>query len=523
LTIPWRAGSSSLRADNAIGRAGSSVGWRYFVARHLTAERDGAAVSRNGLGLGLSLSLVCLAGCAVGPDFKTPPAPPASAYGEVAGRDLGDPGRGEGQQKLVAGTPASAPWWTAFNSPELDRLERAALANNQTLAAARANLTQARDAEAQARGALYPQLDFGATASRLKTSLLPEGINQLGPVTNDFTIGPSVSYLLDPFGGQHRLREQKRALAEYQAFEAEGAGLAVTGGVARTLIDSTRVRDQIEALEALARDDERTLDGVGRLAALQLRTVADVEAARSQLASDRALLPPLRQQLAIDQDALAILVGKTPGEATSTDLRLEALTLPGALPLSVPADLVRQRPDVRAAEAQLHAASAAIGVATAQLYPSFNLSGAITQESLSTSNLFTADATGGFLAASLAAPILHGGALRAQRREAVDAYDAAYAAYRQSVLTACGQVSDVLHALDHDAQLLQSEQQSVDAAGRALAAAQAQYAVARIDLLRVLQAQRDLGRAQLALIAARAQRYLDTVQLFAAIGGTDLR
>jgi NodT family efflux transporter outer membrane factor (OMF) lipoprotein len=190
--------------------------------------------------------------------------------------------------------------------------------------------------------------------------------------------------------------------------------------------------------------------------------------------------------------------------------------------VSIPADLVRQRPDIRAAEARLHAASAGIGVATAQLYPSLNLSGAITQESLSTSNLFTGSATGGFLAASLAAPILHGGTLRAQRREAVDAYDAAYAAYRQTVLTSCGQVADVLQALDHDAQLLAAEQQSVDAASQALEAARGQYAAARIDLLRVLQAQRDLGRARIGLIAARAQRYLDTVQLFAAMGGGDM-
>lgn len=472
--------------------------------------------------LGGLAGAAALVGCAVGPNFKAPPAPIASAYGEAARRDPADPGGGELRQHFVSGGLSTRAWWTAFNSPELDALSRAALANSPTLAAARANLRQARAVEARARGALYPQLDFGATASRLKTSLLPEGINQLGPVTNDFTIGPSVSYLLDPFGGQYRLREEKRALTEDQAFEERGASLAVTGAVARTVIDAARARDQLEALDALVRDDARTLDGVERLATLHLRTVADVEAARSQLASDRALLPPLRQQRAIDQDALAVLIGKTPGEASPVDLGLDRLTLPQALPISVPADLVRQRPDVRAAEARLHAASAAVGVATAQLYPSLTLSGAITQESLSTSNLFTGSATGGFLAASLAAPILHGGALQAQRREAVGAYDAAYANYRQTVLASCGQVADVLQALDHDAQLLQYEQQSVDAASRALEAAQAQYAVSRIDLLRVLQARRDLNRARIALIAARAQRYLDTVQLFAVMGGGEI-
>jgi NodT family efflux transporter outer membrane factor (OMF) lipoprotein len=293
----------------------------------------------------------------------------------------------------------------------------------------------------------------------------------------------------------------------------------LTGAVVRTAIDLARQRDQIEAVEGLLYDDEQTAQTVDRLFALHLKTLSDVEAARSQLAADRALLPPLRQQQAASGDALAILIGRPPGEFTPPVLTLDALTLPTDLPVAVPSELVRRRPDVRAAEAQLHAASAAIGVASAQLYPSLSLSGAITQESLTPPTLFTAAATGGYVAAGLAAPLFHGGALRAQKREAIDAFDGALANYRQRVLDSFGQVADVLQALDHDAQLLQAEQQSVEAATRALGAAQDQYAVSRADILQVLTAQRQLRRARIDQIGARARRRLDTVQLFAAMAG----
>jgi NodT family efflux transporter outer membrane factor (OMF) lipoprotein len=469
--------------------------------------------------IGVIAAATWLAGCTVGPDFKAPAAPSPRAYAVDPAPTLSDPGRAEIRQTLAVGQPLAVDWWAAFHSPQLDGLVREALASNPSLAAARATLVQAREAEARTRGGAYPQVDFAGTASRLKTSLLPEGIDQLGPVTNDFTLGPGVTYALDVFGGGRRLREQKHALTDYQHHQLDAAALAITSDVARKAIDLARAQDQIGALEDLLRDDEQTVRMVDRLFGLRLRTVADLEAARSQLAADRALLPPLRQQAAVDRNAIAVLTGKPPGEATPPDLRLDGLALPNSLPLSVPSALVRQRPDIRAAEAQLHAASADVGVATAQLYPSLNLSARTVQESLSASKLFTSEATGGFVAVGLTAPIFHGGELRARRREAVAAYDAANAAYRQTVLQAFGQVADVLQALDHDAQALDAERQSVEAGSSALDAAKAQYAVARVDILQVLNAQRQLARARMQLIQARAQRYLDTVQLFAALGG----
>jgi NodT family efflux transporter outer membrane factor (OMF) lipoprotein len=460
-----------------------------------------------------------MTGCVVGPDFKAPTSPPASAYAPFDQQSLADPGPGEPVQHL---TPAERPardWWSAFGSPDIDALARAALAGNQTVAGARASLAQAQAAEDRGRASLYPQIDFAASATRLKTSFLPLGVNQHGPVSDDFSIGPSVRYLLDPFGGQQRLREEKHALTRRQAFLFEGAALAVTSDVVRDAIDAARVQSQIDALEVLVADDEQILALTSSLADRHLRTVAEVEAARSQLANERTLLPPMRQQLAVDRDAIAILTGRTPGDAQIPRFRLEALSLPPSLPVSVPANLVRQRPDVRAAEAELHAASAHVGVTTAQLYPSLTLSGSIIQESLTLPTLFTGESTAGFVAASLAAPVFHGGELRAQRREALAAYDGARAAYRQAVLQSCGQVADVLQALDHDAQTVQARQQALDAETRTLAAARARYAVARATVLDVLEAQRELERDRIALIFARGQRYLDTVQLYAALGG----
>jgi NodT family efflux transporter outer membrane factor (OMF) lipoprotein len=462
--------------------------------------------------------LAPLSGCTVGPDFARPTPPTARNYGPATLPDLAAPGGGEPQQHLAQDRPLASDWWTVFASGDLDALVRRAASHNQTLAEARAALAQAHERQVQARAGLYPQADFGATAMRLKTSLLPEGINQLGPLTNDFAIGPSVSYALDVFGGERRLRERADALALYQRDVLDAAYLSVTGAVARTAIDATRAQAQLDALEAELRDDETTVQMVSHLLDLHYRTRADLEAARSQVAEDHALAPPLRQQLAIDRDALEVLVGDLPGQI-APDLRLDDLALPPALPLTVPSQLVRRRPDIRAAEAQLHAASAAIGVSTAQLYPSLALSAAITQESLTTANLFSGAATGGFVAASLAAPLFHGGELRSKRREAVDAYDGAYARYRQTVLEAFGQVADVLQALDHDAQLLAAERQSIEAAQDALSAARTNYQAGRSDILQVLTAQRQLHRAQMAYIGARAQRYLDTVQFFAAMGG----
>ena len=468
---------------------------------------------------GLAGAVALLAGCTVGPDFQRPAAPDSKTYTQGAAPALANPGGSEPQQHVEMGEKVSGEWWTVFHSDKLSAVLKEALANNPSLVAAKATLAQARQQTIQAEGALFPQVDFAANASRQRSSLLPEGINQLGPVDNLFSIGPTVSYSLDLFGLDRRRIEQQDAAAAYQGFTLAGAYLTLTGNAVRNAVEIASARAQIAAVEALIRDDAQNLDLVQREFAVRNRTVADVENAKAQLASDRALLPPLRQQLSVARDALAILVGRSPGDWSAPDFDLTEFVLPQALPLSVPSQLVRQRPDVLAAEARLHQASAGVGVATAQLYPDITLSGALTQEALTTATLFTPAGTVWSLASGLTAPLFHGGALEAQKHAAEDAFDSAYANYRLTVLQSFGQVADVLQALDHDAQLLAAQQDAVDASRTAVRAARESFSYGQVEVLDVLFAQRQFEQAQLGDIKAEAQRYLDTSDLFNAMGG----
>ena len=423
-------------------------------------KRTPASFARRAAGGVAAMAL--LAGCTVGPDFERPSAPDTKSYTPAVTQDLSSPGGHEAQQRLAVGEKVTGEWWDMFHAPRLSAVLKEALANNQTLAAARATLAAAREQYNQAKGAFLPQVDFAASAVRERSSLLSLGVNQLGPIDNDFSIGPNVTYALDIFGLNRRKAEQEDAIAEYQGYQLDGAYLTLTGNAVRQAVAIALSRAQIAAVEAIIREDQQTLDLVRREFAVRNKTVADVEAARTQLATDRALLPPLRQQLGVANDALAILVGKAPGDWTPPAFELAEFSLPQDLPLTVPSALVRQRPDILAAEADLHAASAAIGVATAQLYPNITLSASLTQEALKTATLFTPAGMAWAIGGGLTAPIFHGGALQAQKRGAEDYFQSAFASYRQTVLQSFGQVADTLQALDHDAQLLADEAEALD-------------------------------------------------------------
>jgi len=253
----------------------------------------------------------------------------------------------------------------------------------------------------------------------------------------------------------------------------------------------------------------RTADASG------VATQVDVTTAQSQLDRDRALLPPLQQQLDVAGDALAILVGKSPSAWRVPAFSLAAITLPWDIPLAVPSDLVRARPDIRAAEAQLHAANAQIGIATADLYPRITLSAAIAGEGLVSGPAGAAWS----LMGGLTAPIFRGGALQANRRGAEDAYQAAFAQYQQTVLAAFQQVADNLHGLSNSADAVQAQQQALDSANAALRLARLGYGVGNAGVVQLLDAQRLQQLAEFNLVQARTQRYVQTVNLFLAAGG----
>jgi NodT family efflux transporter outer membrane factor (OMF) lipoprotein len=411
-----------------------------------------------------------LRGCTVGPDFSPPAEPTTKGYTSTGNGliERESSGPTEVQQHVVLGKNIVGDWWTLFHSPTLDGLLEQALANNRTLAAAKATLKQARHAVAQAAGAYYPQVDLGAGASRQRTNLATQGFPPATSEFNLYSLGPTVSFDLDPFGGNRRRVEQQAALAEVQNYQLDAAYLTLTGNVVTEVVNIAASWAQIRAVEEIIANDERNLELVRTETRAGELTRVDIETAAAQLTSDRTLLPPLRQQLSLAGDALAVLLAKAPGDWVAPTFALTDLALPQELPLSLPSELVHRRPDILASEAQLHATSAAIGVATAQLYPDITLSASLAQETLNPTHIFMPASTIWSLAAKLMVPIFHGGALEAQRRGAESGFEAALANYEQTVLQAFGQVADILHALAYDAQLVQEERRALNAAQSAL-------------------------------------------------------
>jgi len=458
-----------------------------------------------------------LCGCTVGPDFQRPEPPDSRSYTRSS-IELPGAGPADAKQNLIGGTAVGAQWWELFRSPPLDEVVALALEGSPTLDAARASLAQAQEAIAVARGALYPQVDINAGAARQRVggSVVP-GVAPA--VANVLSVGPTVSYGPDVFGGTRRLIEQQSALAEVLRNELAAAYLALTGNAVTQAINIGSAREQIEAVREIIAIDERNLDLVRIEQEIGKAAQVDVLNARSVLAADQALLPPIRQQLGVARHALSILVGKPPAVWSPPDFELAALSLPTELPVSLPSDLVRERPDILAAEAQLHAATAAIGVATAQLYPSITLSASWTQQSVSMGPLFEGSTGLWSVAAGLTAPIFHGGTLQAQRRAAEDALAVQLALYRQTVLQVFGQVADTLRALEHDAEAIAAQHNALEAAQASLELTQESYAAGQSSFLQVLEVQRLYQQARLGYARARGQRYLDSVQLFMAMGG----
>jgi NodT family efflux transporter outer membrane factor (OMF) lipoprotein len=458
---------------------------------------------------GILALAVALTRCAVGPNFTRPEPPSPPRYTAEPMPTQLTPAAGEGEQRLELAREISAQWWQVFRSPELDDVIELALRDSPNLKAARATLAQAEQAVVATRGGLFPQLDVGGGVARVHTP------GRAATTSTDFSVGPTVSYALDLFGGVRRSVEEQAALAELQYHGLAAAWLALTGNTVTVAVTIASLRAQIDASVELVQDDRHNLELVQHKFEAGKVARSDVLVAQTQLGSDLALLPPLRQQLAVAQHALTVLAGQLPGEWSPPEFTLDDFTLPGELPLSLPSELVRQRPDILAAESLLHASSAAIGVATAQLFPSLTLSSDVTRASLLTGGAGTAWA----LAAQATAPVFHGGTLWSQRRGAIDAYQASLASYEETVLTGFEQVADTLRALAHDADLVGAQAQLLDTARESLALQRISYEAGKSDLLLLLAAQRAYQQARLDFAQAEGQRLLDSALLFVALGG----
>jgi NodT family efflux transporter outer membrane factor (OMF) lipoprotein len=471
------------------------------------------------------VAMLCLAlcGCASGLNFVRPAAPASQHYlPPDAAADTAPPAAADGAQRIVLGGEVSARWWSLFGSSSLDELVAQAIDKSPSLAAATNTLAQSQELVAAANGSLYPQVNLNGGAGRQKY-----GKEFLGPLTAPppftyFAAGATVNYTFDFSGGIARSIEERRALFEYQRQELRAARLALSGNVVAQGIAIAAARERIRALNELLAEDRRNLQLVQASFDAGNATRVDVLFADSQLAADETLLPPASQELAVARHALAVLVGRAPADSASPDFDFSQLSLPATLPVSLPSELARQRPDVLAAEAQLHAATAQVGVATANLYPHITLTGSAGQQALTLGTLFASSNAVWTLTSGLTAPVFDGGTLRAERRADVAALHASAANYQDAVLKALQQVADVLSAIEHDALLLAAETHALDTAQKSLNLTRESYRAGNVGVLQVVDAERLYQRARLEYVRAETQRYVDTAQLYLALGGTEL-
>jgi len=463
-----------------------------------------------------------LTGCMVGPNFRQPDAPATSRYTEtpMPEETASSQGSGGAAQRFVPGADISAQWWTLFQSDPLDRLVRDSLANSPTLAAATATLRQARENLVAERGALlFPQVDGSLSATREKITGASVGQPGVGSQTFSlYNASVNVSYALDAFGGNRRTLEGLQALVDYQSFQFEGARLSLSANVVTTAILEAQLRAQLKATQEILAAEQRQVDLIEKQYQLGGASRVALATQRTQVEQTRALLPPLERDLAKARHQLAVLAGRLPSEAMLPEFDLDAMVLPQELPISVPSSLARQRPDIQAAEALLHEASAQIGVATANEYPKINLTGSIGEQSLQLHSLFAGPAVWS-LGAGLLQPLFHGGELEARRRAAVAAYDQAEAQYRQTVLLAFQNVADALRALEADARALKAQTDATTYARETLDLTEKQYRLGGTNVLALLIAQQQFQRARLSLVSAQSARYADTAALFQALGG----
>ncbi len=464
------------------------------------------------------LSLAALAGCALGPDFVRPVPPHAERYDDTP--LAADTGVGDTQQHVQMGGALRDDWWRLFQSDAIDGVVERALANNRTLTAAAATLAQAEELAAAQAGTLAPQVGLTAGVGRQKYGAQFLGSSPKPPIFTYFAVGPTISYVLDYTGGAARSVEEQYAHADYQRQQLRAAYLAVTGNAVMQALKIASLRAQIATVDAILDQDRENLKLVNVAYSAGSVSRLDIVSAQSQLATDLTLLPPLRRDLGVARHALAVTLGAAPGDAALPEFDLATVVLPKDLPVSLPSELAHRRPDILAAEAQLHVATAAVGVANANLYPRIELSASTGQQATSFSHLFDRASNVFGLAGALVAPLFDGGTLRAQQRASEDALHASAANYEQTVLSAFGQVADSLEGIEHGAEALDAQSRAQDAARDNADLTRKSYHEGNVGVLQVLDAERLYQRARLGYVRARAQRYEDTVQLFLALGGT---
>ena len=458
---------------------------------------------------------IAVGGCTVGPNFAAPaPPPPAAGYAS------------DGANRAVLGGGPDQRWWTAFGSPELDGLVDRAMASNHSLEASRATLSSTRERIAAVAGRKLPQVDASARVERELANLAAFGFSGgsgfpaiSNPEFNLYTVGGGVSYDLDLFGRNRRALEQVTAEAEARERETEAAHLTIAGRVVMQVLAIAAFNDRIAAANELLTERERTVSLTRKREKAGVGTQVEILSAEAQLANDRSDLPELEQQLAEGRAMLAVLLGISPAELGTTAFSLAQFKLDAAVPVALPSALVHKRPDILVAEARLHAATAAIVVATAKLYPDITLGASLSQSSPAVGDILSSGFRGYDIFAGLTAPIFHGGTLKAGKRGAEADARVAAATYRQTVTEAFGQVSMLLSALQNDARALTIQREAVDVAGRSRVLSRRSFEVGNSGILQVIEANRSWQRARLAMVDVQARQFENVARLYVATAG----
>jgi NodT family efflux transporter outer membrane factor (OMF) lipoprotein len=463
--------------------------------------------------------LMTIAGCTVGPRYRAPAPPTVTAYTPqpLPAETASTKGPDGGAQRFSEQAAVSSEWWKVFQSPELDGMVAQALKNSPTLEQATARLKQAQEEVMARTGATkYPTVNGNASVTEEQLNLASFGIPFPNP--SPFTLlngSVAVSYALDVWGGNRRAIEGLKAQRDYEAWQLEGARLMLAGNVVTAAIRQAEVRRQIDVMNQLLAVERKQLRiGEDRERAGGVSEF-DVRSQRTLVAQTEAAIPPLQLQLDTIDDQLAVLMGMSPAEAHVEETSLTALHLPEELPLTVPSELVRQRPDIRAAEARLHEASANVGVARANEFPQIVLTGS----GGAVGTKFTSGGDVWNVAGSLAAPIFNGGALQAEKREAEDAYDEAASAYRGAVVESFREVADALYATERDAETLKARSAAAEEAEGAYGIAAKRYEAGGISEANLLDAEQQQLQTALDRENAAASRLTDSATLFEALGG----
>jgi NodT family efflux transporter outer membrane factor (OMF) lipoprotein len=499
---------------------------------------------RPGLITAVYSGAITLTACAVGPNFHRPAEPATDTYtaqaqpgvlsstatggdaaptdGGTASRDGSTPSNDDGTQTLIAGQEPPARWWQEFGSPALDVLVAEALHANPNVQAAEAALRQAQENVAAGRGAYFPQVQLTGDVSRNRNAVqvLAPTLSSGAPIFNLYTPQVSVSFVPDLFGANRRQVESLQASADASRDEYDAAYLTLAANVVTAAVQEAGLRAQIVATSQIIDIERESLQVMHRQLTLGAIAEADALAQEAALAQLETSLPPLHKALDQQRDMLAVLTGRLPSDPPSSQFELDAITLPPAIPLGVPSKLVERRPDVRAAEAQLHAATANVGVAIANMLPQITLSGSLGSVATQTAQIFSGQSEFWSAGASLSQTLFAGGTLLHRERAARAALDQAGAEYRATVLTAFQNVADALRALAADADAVRAADRAATLSEASLDIAKRQYELGAVSYLSLLGAQQTYQQAVVGRAQARTNRYVDTAALFQALGGS---